>query len=78
MRNDSEHVVLVWKSIVNWRYMETEMVVSAARLFSRSTSAHSGSFPRIALCHDLRALPEQCLKSLHFLSLKRVQITFDI
>jgi hypothetical protein len=42
--------------------METEMVVSAARLFFRSTSAPSGSFPRIARCHDLRALPEQRLR----------------
>jgi hypothetical protein len=58
--------VLVWKSIVNWRYMETEMVVSAARLFFRSTSAPSGSFPRIARCHDLRALPEQTVFKLRF------------
>jgi hypothetical protein len=34
-------------------------VVSAARLFFRSNLAPSGSFPRIARCHDLRALPEQ-------------------
>jgi hypothetical protein len=42
--------------------METEMVVSAARLFFRSTSAPSGSFPRIARCHDLHAHPEQRLR----------------
>jgi hypothetical protein len=41
IRIDFGHVVLVWKYIINWRYMETEMVLSAARLFFQSTSALS-------------------------------------
>jgi WD40 repeat protein len=41
IRMDFGHVVLVWKYIVNSKYMETEMVISAARRFFRSTSALS-------------------------------------
>jgi hypothetical protein len=45
IRIDFGHVVLVWKYIVNWRYMETEMVVSAARLFFASSSGQPRLFP---------------------------------
>jgi hypothetical protein len=39
--------------------METEMVISA---FAPLLPVNLGSLPRIAQCHDLRALPEQRLR----------------